>query len=78
MPGAYEIQRTIREMSHRAPSGCAILPLHGELPASEQDKAVARTGKRKIIVSTNVAETSLTIDGVTMVVDARPCPRCPL
>ena len=70
MPGAYEIQRTIREMSHRAPSGCAILPLHGELPASEQDKAVARTGKRKIIVSTNVAETSLTIDGVTMVVDA--------
>jgi ATP-dependent helicase HrpB len=70
MPGAYEIQRTIRELSHRAPSGCVILPLHGELPASEQDKAVARTGKRKIIVSTNVAETSLTIDGVTMVVDA--------
>ncbi len=70
MPGAYEIQRTIREMTHRAPSGCLILPLHGELPASEQDKAVARTGKRKIIVSTNVAETSLTIDGVTMVVDA--------
>ncbi|MGA7213584.1 MAG: helicase-related protein, partial [Terrimicrobiaceae bacterium] len=70
MPGAYEIQRTIREMAHRAPSGCLILPLHGELPASEQDKAVARTGKRKIIVSTNVAETSLTIDGVTMVVDA--------
>ena len=60
----------IRELSHRAPSGIVILPLHGELPASEQDKAVARTGKRKIIVSTNVAETSLTIDGVTMVVDA--------
>jgi ATP-dependent RNA helicase HrpB len=70
MPGAYEIQRTIREINHRAPSGCLILPLHGELPASEQDKAVARVGKRKIIVSTNVAETSLTIDGVTMVVDA--------
>jgi ATP-dependent helicase HrpB len=70
MPGAYEIQRTIRELSHRAPSGCVVFPLHGELPASEQDKAVARTGKRKIIVSTNVAETSLTIDGVTMVVDA--------
>jgi len=70
MPGAYEIQRTIREISHRTPSGCTVLPLHGELPASEQDKAVARTGKRKIIVSTNVAETSLTIDGVTMVVDS--------
>jgi ATP-dependent RNA helicase HrpB len=70
MPGAYEIQRTISEINHRAPSGCILLPLHGELPASEQDKAVARTAKRKIIVSTNVAETSLTIDGVTMVVDS--------
>jgi ATP-dependent helicase HrpB len=70
MPGSYEIQRTIRELSQRVPSGCVVLPLHGELPASEQDKAVARTEKRKIIVSTNVAETSLTIDGVTMVVDA--------
>jgi len=70
MPGAYEIQRTIRELSHRARAGCTILPLHGELPAAEQDKAVARTSQRKIIVSTNVAETSLTIDGVTMVVDA--------
>ena len=69
MPGAYEIQRTIREIDHRAPSGCILLPLHGELPASEQDKAVARSARRKIIVSTNVAETSLTIDGVTLVVD---------
>ena len=70
MPGAYEIQRTIREINHRVPSGCVLLPLHGELPASEQDKAVARSTTRKIIVSTNVAETSLTIDGVTMVVDS--------
>ena len=70
MPGAYEIQRTIRELSHRLRQACAILPLHGELPATEQDKAVTRTSQRKIIVSTNVAETSLTIDGVTMVVDA--------
>ena len=70
MPGAYEIQRTIREINHRVPSGCILLPLHGELPASEQDKAVARSTRRKIIVSTNVAETSLTIDGVTMVVDS--------
>ncbi len=69
MPGAYEIQRTIREITHRVRGGCAVLPLHGELPASEQDKAVARTSQRKIIVSTNVAETSLTIDGVTMVID---------
>ncbi len=69
MPGAYEIQRTIREISHRV-RDCAVLPLHGELPAADQDKAVARTSQRKIIVSTNVAETSLTIDGVTLVIDS--------
>jgi ATP-dependent helicase HrpB len=70
MPGSYEIQRTMREIGARVGNSCVILPLHGELPASEQDKAVARTPHRKIIVSTNVAETSLTIDGVTMVVDS--------
>ncbi|MEI6034667.1 MAG: ATP-dependent helicase HrpB [Verrucomicrobiae bacterium] len=70
MPGTYEINRTIRELEGRLGSRCAILPLHGELPASEQDRAVSRTSGRKIIVSTNVAETSLTIDGVTLVVDS--------
>ncbi len=70
MPGAYEINRTIRELGARLGNRCAILPLHGELPASEQDRAVNRTSTRKIIVSTNVAETSLTIDGVTLVVDS--------
>jgi ATP-dependent helicase HrpB len=70
MPGSYEIQRTIRELQARLGSRCAILPLHGELPAAEQDKAVNRGGGRKIIVSTNVAETSLTIDGITLVVDS--------
>ncbi len=68
MPGAYEIQRTMRELTHRV-RGVSILPLHGELPAHEQDKAVAHSSTRKIIVSTNVAETSLTIDGVTLVID---------
>ena len=70
MPGAYEIDRTMRELSHRLESGCLILPLHGELPASEQDKAVNRASARKVIVATNVAETSLTIEGVTLVVDS--------
>jgi len=70
MPGAYEIQRTIRELQGRLGGRCNILPLHGELPAAEQDKAVGRSHGRKIIVSTNVAETSLTIDGVTLVVDS--------
>jgi ATP-dependent helicase HrpB len=71
MPGAYEIGRTIQAIQGaRALRGFAALPLHGELPPEAQDRAVARSGGRKIIVSTNVAETSLTIDGVTAVVDS--------
>ena len=71
MPGAYEIQRTIAEI--RATSALrdfAVFALHGEMPPREQDEAVAPGGGRKIIVSTNVAETSLTIEGVTLVVDS--------
>ncbi len=70
MPGAYEINRTVQEIqgSH-ALRGFICYPLHGELPPEQQDRAVARYDTRKIIVSTNVAETSLTIDGVTAVVD---------
>jgi ATP-dependent helicase HrpB len=70
MPGAYEISRTIREIQGRVGRMCAVLPLHGEMPAAEQDRAVAKSSSRKIIVSTNVAETSLTIDGVRVVIDA--------
>ncbi len=71
MPGAYEIGRTVAALAgHRALNGCVVLPLHGELPPEAQDRAVARASARKIIVSTNVAETSLTIDGVTLVIDA--------
>ena len=71
MSGAYEISRTISAIRHtRAGSQCTVLPLHGELPAADQDAAVARYEQRKVIVSTNVAETSLTIDGVRVVIDA--------
>jgi ATP-dependent helicase HrpB len=71
MPGAYEIGRTLQAIQGtRALGGFAVLPLHGELPPEAQDRAVARADGRKIIVSTNVAETSLTIDGVTAVIDS--------
>ena len=71
MPGAYEIGRTIQAIQGlRDLRDFAVLPLHGELPAEAQDRAVARAAGRKIIVSTNVAETSLTIDGVTAVIDS--------
>jgi ATP-dependent helicase HrpB len=71
MPGAYEIARTIQAIQGlRALRSFAVLPLHGELPPEAQDRAVASAGGRKIIVSTNVAETSLTIEGVTAVIDS--------
>jgi ATP-dependent helicase HrpB len=71
MPGAYEINRTIEAIKHtRAGGQCIVLPLHGELPAGDQDAAVAQYDKRKVIVSTNVAETSLTIEGVRIVIDS--------
>ncbi len=71
MPGAYEISRTVQAIQGRRElRGFAVFPLHGELPPEQQDRAVARYDARKIIVSTNVAETSLTIDGVTVVIDS--------
>jgi len=70
MSGAYEISRTIAAIRHTRTGGqCTVLPLHGELPVADQDAAVARSERRKVIVSTNVAETSLTIDGVRVVID---------
>ncbi|MDD2765182.1 MAG: ATP-dependent helicase HrpB [Opitutaceae bacterium] len=71
MPGAYEIGRTVQAVQNeKALRDFVVLPLHGELPPDAQDRAVARYDTRKIIVSTNVAETSLTIEGVTAVVDS--------
>lgn len=70
MPGAYEISRTVSAIRNSRRGGeFIVLPLHGELPVQEQDAAIARYEKRKVIVSTNVAETSLTIDGVRVVMD---------
>ncbi len=71
MPGAYEIHRTIDAVRRsRVGSDFVVLPLHGELPVADQDAALASYGKRKVVVSTNVAETSLTIDGVRVVIDS--------
>ena len=71
MPGSYEIMRTIGAVRNLPESGgVEILPLYGELPPEEQDRAVKPSPGRKVIVATNVAETSLTIPGVRAVVDA--------
>jgi ATP-dependent helicase HrpB len=71
MPGAYEIQRTLNALRDSLSGRDFVFhALHGELPPAEQDAAVGPSAKRKVIVSTNVAETSLTIDGVRVVIDS--------
>jgi ATP-dependent helicase HrpB len=70
MPGGYEISRTVQAVRDTLGSQFLVLPLHGDLPVNDQDAAVARYDRRKIVVATNVAETSLTIDGVRIVVDS--------
>jgi len=71
LPGAGEIRRAGEDLAELAERhDLAVLPLHGDLPAAEQDRAVARSERRKVILSTNVAETSVTIDGVVAVVDS--------
>jgi ATP-dependent helicase HrpB len=71
MPGGYEISQTIEAIRHTDEAkGFILLPLHGELSPRDQDAAVARYRQPKVVVSTNVAETSLTIDGVRLVIDS--------
>lgn len=70
MSGAYEIMRTVQAARDALGNQFVVFPLHGELPPKDQDAAVARHEKRKIVVATNVAETSLTIDGVRLVIDS--------
>jgi ATP-dependent helicase HrpB len=73
LPGAYEIRRAIDDLQSRRIAGeLEILPLHGSLDAAEQDRALRRStdSRRRVIVATNVAETSITVPGVTAVVDS--------
>ncbi len=71
MAGAYEISRTVSKILENPRSkDFDVFALHGDLPPERQDKILANTGRRKIIVSTNVAETSLTIEGVRIVIDS--------
>ncbi|HPR83860.1 MAG TPA: ATP-dependent helicase HrpB, partial [Pontiellaceae bacterium] len=71
MPGAYEISRTVEAVrSKSCAKEFAVLPLHGELPPRDQDAAVGECDRRKVVVATNVAETSITIDGIRVVIDS--------
>ncbi|MFZ4642206.1 MAG: ATP-dependent helicase HrpB [Phycisphaerales bacterium] len=71
MPGRNQIQRTIEALRSRLPSGAFdVMALHGGQSPEEQDRALNPSDRRKIVVATNVAETSLTIPGIRFVVDS--------
>ncbi|MGE3150052.1 MAG: ATP-dependent helicase HrpB [Pseudorhodoplanes sp.] len=72
LPGAAEIRRTERLLAERVEADTDLVTLYGALDAREQDRAIARSppGRRKIVLATAIAETSLTIEGVRIVVDS--------
>ncbi len=71
LPGAAEIRKAQKACSTVAEGhDLLMLPLHGELSAAQQDMAVRPAAQRKLILSTNVAESSVTIDGVAAVIDS--------
>lgn len=74
LPGMAEIRRAEAAL---AGCGALVLPLHGELPAAEQDRALRPAGTRRVVLATAIAETSLTVPGVRIVVDGgwRRAPR---
>ena len=72
LPGGREIRGAQRILESRLGASVAVHPLYGDLSSAEQDLALApnRDGRRKVILATNIAQTSLTVEGVTTVVDA--------
>ena len=76
LPGEAEIRRTREAISPACLSSSvsspstAVLPLYGSLPKEEQDKVFEKSAKRKVILATSIAETSVTIEGITCVIDS--------
>jgi len=67
LPGMREIERTRGELAN---IDALVLPLHGSLDVDAQERALAPADRRKVILATNIAETSLTVEGVTDVIDS--------
>lgn len=72
LPGAGEIRRVEELLRGTLPANVSLNPLHGTLPIEMQDAAIAPApaGKRKVVLATSIAETSLTIEGIRVVVDS--------
>ena len=71
LPGEGEIRRCMAELRDDPgpAASAAVMPLYGALPKEEQDAALRPAGRRKVVLATSIAETSLTIEGVTTVID---------
>jgi ATP-dependent helicase HrpB len=72
LPGAAEIRRTQALLEGRLDPACEVVALYGALAGDEQDRAIApaRRGRRKVVLATAIAETSITIEGVRIVIDS--------
>jgi ATP-dependent helicase HrpB len=70
LPGAGEIRAAITEIVREHRGSVEVVPLHGSLTAQEQDAALAPAPARRVVVATNIAETSLTVPDVTAVIDS--------
>ncbi len=72
LPGQAEITRTAERLAARLPATVDLAPLYGQLTPAEQDRAIqpAPEGRRKVVLATSIAETSLTIEGIRIVVDS--------
>ena len=72
LPGVAEIERVKRELEARVDADVDLTPLYGALPLAAQQRAIlpAASGRRKVVLATNIAETSLTIEGIRLVVDS--------
>ncbi len=66
LPGMAEIRRTQAALDR---CGAQVLPLHGDLPPADQDRALRKTDSRRVVLATSIAETSLTVPGVRIVID---------
>lgn len=70
MPGQEEINKTIREIESLKLPGITVLPLYGQMSPEEQDRIFKKMTERKVIVATNIAETSVTVPGIRHVIDS--------
>jgi ATP-dependent helicase HrpB len=68
LPGTGEIRAVIRALGGL--DGVDVLPLHGTLPAKEQDRALRAGVRRRVVVATDIAESSVTVEGVSIVIDS--------